>query len=387
VTLGRFDRSIDAYRRAGHLLAAEPVERARVLERRAYVRGECQGRQGVAMRHVRDGIALLDASGRTDAEAERVRAQLLAREAGVRWTQGRLREAVELCRAAIAEAQRIDESRTLAFAMDVLDVCLTQSGRADEATHGMRVVELYEQLGDQLRMAGALGNLGAVCYLRSKWTEAAEHYTRAAAAAARAGDDGTAATQQANLGELRLNQGRVDEAEGLLVPAVRTLAANEDVFMHAFALLQLGRARSLIGDVDDGLAMMHDAARTFTGTRVGEIEALAAIAEVALVAGRDDEAAQAVARARGLVQRGETPFVVKLGRIDASRAFTSGDPAGARARAEDVIPRARAIGAAYDLLVLLTICGSPEQERERAELTRELGVVRLVALPPRVIGT
>ena len=97
ITLGVYDRADDAYRRAATAFRVELLERARIAERRSCVRGEHQGRLTAAIRQVRSGLALLDALAVPTADAAQARAQLLAREADLRYRQGRLRDADALC--------------------------------------------------------------------------------------------------------------------------------------------------------------------------------------------------------------------------------------------------------------------------------------------------
>lgn len=387
VTLGVFDKADDAYRRAAAALKHDPIEHARVLERRSYLRGECQGRLTAAIRDIRAGISLLAAVPGADVVADRVRAQLLAREADFRFKQGRLREAAKLCGEAIVRAERVGEHRALAVAMGVLDSCLVELGRPEEATHMAQVLDLYEQLGDQLYVAITLGNLGGVSFFESKWEQAADYFMRAAEAATKAGDLATAAIAHTNLAEVRVNQGRLEEAEALLVPAVRALESFEYVIAAALASLHLARTRVFLGDYDAGVAMLQAAAATVDEARVlvGSIEVRARLAEVSAFAGDAQRAAQALAEARELERElGETPLAILLDRVEVTLAAISGDPSNVADLHAQAVVRARNDGAKYDLLLLLVLAermGLDADEHERDELASELGVVGFVSLP------
>jgi tetratricopeptide (TPR) repeat protein len=392
LTLGVYEKADDAYRRAAANLRHDPIERARVLERRSYVRGECQGRLTAAIRDIRAGVALLGEIPDPDESADRVRAQLLAREADVRYKQGRLREAAKLAGRAMVDAERVGEHRALAVAMSVLDSCLVELGRPAEATHMDRVLALYEQLGDQLYVAVTLGNLGGVSFFASEWTAAASYFVRAAEAANKAGDLATAAIADTNLAEVRVNQGRLREAESLLVPAVRTLVSFEYLIAAALASLHLARTRAFLGDYEAGLAMAESAARTVDEARVlvGSIEARARLAEVSAHAGEPDRAAQALAEARELERElGETPLTILLDRVEVTLAAIAGDERRLQARLPEALARARAEGAKFELLLLLELAarlGTGGDEGERAELARELGVVHVAALPTSLVA-
>ena len=387
--LGLYDKADDSYRRSAALVPNEPLVRAHIYERRAYIRGESQGQLTVAIRHLRAGEALVDPLAASDDNAARVRVQLLAREADVRYRQGRLRDAQKLCRRAIAEAERVDERRALAVAMDVLDSCLVEMGRPDEATHLPRVLELYEQLGDQLRVAGTLCNIGAISAFGWKWGDAIDYFRLSSAAATRAGDLATAAIADGNLGEMLLWQGLVEEAERLLAPAVRTLESFDDVVGAALAMRHLGRARVFLGDHDGGLSLVRSAMRTLDEARVlvGSIEARAGLAEVMVMTGDYDGAAAAIAEARDLGREfSDTPLAVLLDRVEVTLAAKAGDTTGAVVLLPDAIRRARDVQAKYDLLFLLAIADrlavvECRDAAEQAALARDLGVVRLAALP------
>ncbi len=390
VTLGVFDKADDAYRRAAAALRHDPIEHARVLERRSYVRGECQGRLTAAIRDIRAGISLLAAVEGSDIVADRVRAQLLAREADFRFKQGRLREAARLSGQAMVDAERVGERRALAVAMGVLDSCLVELGRPEEATHMAEVLGLYEELGDQLYVAITLGNLGGVSFFESNWEQAADYFMRSAEAGKKAGDLAIAAIAHTNLAEVRVNQGRLEEAEALLVPAVRTLESFEYLIAAALATLHLARTRAFLGDHDAGLAMLEAATRTLddASVLVGSIEARARLVEVSAFVGDSDRAARALAEARELERElGETPLAVLLDRVEVTLTAMSGDGTSAAARLAQAVARARDDGAKYDLLLLLELAdrmGLEADAREREELARELGVVRFVALPERL---
>jgi tetratricopeptide (TPR) repeat protein len=387
IDLGVYEKADDAYRRAALASQADPVARARIAERRSYVRGEHQGRLGAAVRHVRAGIALLDAAPAGGVDSERVRAQLLARLADLRCRQGHLAEAAHLCGEVMVEAERLGEQRALALAMTVLDSCLLNMGRSDEAVHMARALELYEELGDQHYIAVMLGNLGGVAFFESNWNEAAEYFARASDAARLAGDLSTAAIADANLGELRVNQGRLEEAEALLVPAVRTLESFEYRSAGASAMLHLGRALVFGGDLENGQTVIDRATAILLEARWlgGALEARFRQAEIAAFAGRFDDARAALAAGCELERTlGESQFAPLADRIDATIALAEGDRGTTRELLADAIPRARSARALYDVLLMLTLADlldSEEHTDERDELTRRLGIAELAPLP------
>ncbi|HEY5013436.1 MAG TPA: hypothetical protein VIK61_12120, partial [Acidimicrobiia bacterium] len=386
VTLGIYEKADDAYRRAAIEVQHDAIRRAQIAELRAYVQGEHQGKLTTAIRHARAGVALLDGLPNAGADAAGIRMQLLAREAEMRFRQGRLPEAARLCGEVMVHADELGEYRALATAMSVLDACLFEMGRPDEARNTHRALELYNQLGDRLGVAAALGNLGTISFLTSRWVDASDYYQRAADAATQAGDLARAAVSHANLGELRINQGHVEEAENVLVPALRTLRATGYLVNVATAALQLGRAQAFLGRHEDGVTLLRDTAAIYDEIHAlgGSIEARARIAEVSAFAHAIDDAAAALDEARALARPlGETPLSVLLDRVDATLAVVAGDEARAADLLDGATTRARAFGARYDLLLLLTLAdllGLGESTEERAEIANALGIVELVPL-------
>jgi tetratricopeptide (TPR) repeat protein len=385
--LGLYLKEDETYRRAAAALRHDPLERARIAERRAHIRCEHLGNSSAAVRHVRAGIALLDTMPVRDAETDRMRARLIAREADLRSRQGRYRDAERLCREVIVSAGELGEDRALALALFVLDNCLLDMNRADEATNTPGALEAYQRLGDELYVAITLGNLGFVAHLASRWSEAADYSVSAAEAATKVGDLGGAAIARANLGELRVGQGRLDEAQSLLVPSLRTLESFGYRVPAASAMLHLGRARVFLGDAEDGFTMLRTATELVDDAEIPvfSLEARARTAEAAVFARDLGLATAALAEARDHERRiGESQFASLLDRVEVTLALVSGDATRAAELAADAVPRARASGSKYELLCLLTLAdplGATGSEQEQVELARELGVARLAALP------
>ena len=162
----------------------------------------------------------------------------------MRERQGRLGEAFECARVAVAEAEGAGDARALALSLDVLNACLIRTGHPDQADHMDRVLALYEELGDEVQVAIALSNIAAVAFFASDWDKAAEYVVRSAEAST-AGDIGSAAMSRYNLGEMRVNQGRLEEAVALIAPARRELESFGYRMLTAAAEMQLGPRQCL----------------------------------------------------------------------------------------------------------------------------------------------
>jgi class 3 adenylate cyclase/tetratricopeptide (TPR) repeat protein len=385
IVVGHYERADATFHRAAGLWKDDPVACARLSERRAYLRSEYQGRLAAAIRQVHVGVTLLDQLTTSSKSATRVRASLLAREADVRARQGRFNAAISFARRAESAAEEGQDERTLALALSLLDQALTESGRADEATHLPRALELYERLGALDFAAMTLGNLGSVAYWRWDWDDAADCYARAAVAATAAGDLATAAIADVNLGELRVDQGRADDAVSLLMPALRTLTAFGYVAGTAAARVHLGRATALAGDPIAGTALLRAAVEQLDGSGQGfaALDARAKLAET-LVLARDTVGARTALDDARLAERtlGTSAFATLLDRVEVLVEIASGERDEAAALLAKAAQRARDLGATYDLCVLLSLADRLGEEggTEAAALARRLGVVAVPSL-------
>jgi len=393
--LGEYQRADDAYHGAALASNGDPMVRARMAHRRAHLRSEYLGRPSAAIRQLRAGRSEL---GDLGSDAAGLRALLIAEEANVRERQGRLAEALACARVAVAEAEGATDTRALALSLEVLNSCLMRTGHAEQADQMGRVLELYEDLGDEVQVAIALGNIAAVAFFASEWDKAAEYVARSAEASMTAGDLAGAAMSRVNLGELRVNQGRLDEAMALLAPGRRELESYGYRMMTAVATMQLGRAMAFLGDVDGGVAMVSAAADTFDeiGSHIESLEARARLAEVLVFGGRLAQAEGAVAQARALERDvGETPLSALVDRIDLMIAAARGEGAAVRARLPAFLERAQRLDALYEVLVIHSaleqagigraepeVVGFSDAVTDPRRLARALGVVTLPMLPP-----
>jgi class 3 adenylate cyclase len=382
--LGEYERADDAYGRAARETKHDPVEHARLSYLRAHLRNEFLGRPSAAIRLLRAGRAEL---ARVEGPTAGLTALLLAEEANARERQGHLVQALACARIAVPEAERADNKRALALALEILNSCLVKTGHSDQAIYMDRVLALAKELGDDLKVATALFNIGYQAFFASQWDRSADYFAQSATAAALAGDLAKWSAGTANVGEVRTNQGRLDEAMALLIPAQRTLESFGYRQLAAMTDMMLGRASAFNGELEGGLTRVRAAGLVFDEIRshIESLEARGRLAEILVFAGRLDEARAALAEARDLeVDVGETQMSLLLDRIELTLAASSGDRALLTSRLDDFLERARGMGADYDALIVLALVALLGDEGVRPEITRleeELGIVTLPMLP------
>lgn len=384
--LGEYERADDAYRCAGVAAGPDPLQRGQIAYCRAYLRSEYLGRPSAAIRLLRGARTDLRGLG---ARSAGLHALLLAEEADVRQRQGRPAEAIACGRRAVEEAERAEDTRALARALHALSSGLVKAGRADEVDFMDRVLELYRELGDEVSVTVALGNIATVAFFAGHWEKAANYLALCADASTRSGDLANAAMADGNLGELRANQGRLDEAVALLAPARRTLESFGYVGLTAAVATHLGRARAFLGDIDGGLATIEKAARTLReiGSHYESLDAHARLAEVLVWANRHEEARTALQRARVFEKDvGDTPLSALIDRIELTLLCASVDRVPGAEELGRFCARATSFDAIYEELVVLSLVersGDRSHHAEVEQLCRDLGVVTLPMLSDR----
>ena len=261
-----------ALRAARRLAKSDPLRQGGLLLRHAEV-AERAGRLVPAVRWARRALRALD--GLDERAARACRARTLSVLATVRQRQGRMEQAITLCREAISEAEAAGEDGALAHACFILDWALYDSGRPQEATHSHRSLEVYERLGEFDRQAAVLNNLGGFAYHKGRWDEAVALYRRAADGSQRAGDVANAAFGDCNVGEVLSDQGRWAEAEEALRQAIRIWRGSSYEWGSAFATALLGRTAVRAGRHSEGLELLESSLR--------DLRRLGAMSDAALV--------------------------------------------------------------------------------------------------------
>jgi class 3 adenylate cyclase/tetratricopeptide (TPR) repeat protein len=383
--IGELTAAHAAFAAARRLLAGDAAREAQLLHRHALVDLDA-GRVGPAARWAVRALRAADRDGSACVTAARARAT--STMATIRQRQGRMADAIELCHRAIDEAERAGEEAALANACYVLDWALVESGRAEEAVHSSRALEIYGRLGEINRQAAVLNNMGGFAYRDGRWRDAVELYRRGAEASLRAGDLADAAFGDCNIGEVLADRGRLDEAEVLLRRALRTWRGSGYDWGVAYATAIIGRAAARAGRHDKAAELLDEARRSFRDLRVmGDVDWVEALlAEAEAFAGRSDRAlTRADLMLAGLGDAGRLGAL--LHRVRGFAFAQLDDLAGAEDALEASLAHARAQAEVYEIAVTLdalhalsAITGRAEPSarlRERDAILARLDVERL----------
>jgi class 3 adenylate cyclase/tetratricopeptide (TPR) repeat protein len=349
-----------AYRQARRTTGGDPVGCARLLHRQARL-AHRSGHPAAGVRWARRGLRALD--GLTGDQIDAWRARLLATEAADRMDQGRARDAVALCRAALELAgDGVDETgaRARAHASYLLDWALVVLGRNAEAVHSPAALEIFDRLGDLEEKSKALNNLGMFAYWEGRWDDAVRLYRECGELAERTGDVETAATARCNIGEVLSDQGDWPAAAEALQDAYRVWRASGNDGGAGFARMLLGRTAARSGRSDEGIGLLEAAAEELA--RHGMEDAVVArtyLAEALSYAGRGEEALALLAALWPTKAAGPGPLLLR------GRAVARAGAGAAAVRADlvEALEAARLEGNAYEVgLCLDLLCTLPTDE-------------------------
>ena len=389
--IGEMARASEAFAAARRLVPGDRVRSAELLHRHARVEVHA-GRVTLAVRWIQRGLRMLD--GVDGAPAGACRAHLQATLATVRQRQGRMKEAIDLCRGAIADAEAVGADAAVAGACFILDWALVESGRPREAVYSDRAMDLYGELGQLDRQAMVLNNMGGFAYRDGRWDEAVGLYQRGAQLHKRAGDIASSAYGDCNVGEVLADQGRLEQAEVLLQRARRIWRSTDHEWGVASADALLGRVAVRDGRYDAGIELLRQAYLVFRDLRstddVRWVEALTA--EAYAMSGRPQAALNAAdlllaglpsgARLNTLLHRVRGFAFAQLGDLASADEELEASLADARAQEEDY-----EIAVTLDaLLHMASRTGRSEPAERRTERDALLGRLDVIALPEAPIG-
>jgi class 3 adenylate cyclase/tetratricopeptide (TPR) repeat protein len=389
---GDYTAAATAFRRARKLLEDDPVARAELCLKEAWM-PERVGRYSEAVRWIRRGLALLE--GESGVQAGRLRAKLITWYAAVRQSQGHSREAVRYCEDALGEVRRSGDRATEAHALFILDWAWVSLGRFDLATHSETALAIYRELGDLAGEAAVLQNLGGFAYFRGEWDRALDFYARGIAARLATGNEVDAAAISCNIGEILADQGRYDEARQTLEEALRVCRAGHYRYGTAYATMILGRLEARTGSFASAQELLLAAREDFLviGLEAHALTADAMRAECLLLEGRGTEAGELAERLMDPRTGQATEVDLSLPhRVVAYSLLQAGDADGARSALEETLAVAGSRENAYELMLVLVAMqhlasrdgdtdGAEAVATEVAAAAARLGLVVMPELP------
>jgi tetratricopeptide (TPR) repeat protein len=386
---GELAGASEAFTHARRLVADDPVRSAELMHHHARVEFRA-GRIVPAVRWTRRGLRILE--GVEGPEAAGCRAHLGATLATLRQRQGRMEEAIALCRGAIAEAEAAGAEAALAHACFILDWALVESGQARDAVHSERALDIYAKLGQLDRQATVLNNMGGFAYRDGRWDEAVGLYQHGAQLSFRAGDVGSSAFGDCNVAEVLADQGRLEEAEVLLWRARRTWRATGHEWGVASADALLGRVAVRDGRHDEGIELLRQAYLAFKDLHASDdvtwVEALSA--EAYAMSGRPEAALNSAdlllaglpsgARLTALLHRVRGFAFAQLGDLVSAEEELEASLAAARAQ-EDAYEIAVTLDALQHIASRTGRSEPPARGSERDSLLYKLEVIALPEAP------
>ena len=256
LSLGEFDRARAAFAIARAACAATPSSVHGCLRKEAVVAYRL-GAYSRAQRILKVALAMLEGASSVPATAQRARIE--AWLGIITLWRGHPREAVEILKRAIADAESVDAKEALAHAFAGLDVAYNSLGDSRLATNSARALELYRELGDLVREGGVLNNLGLIAYFAGRWNEALDYYRQAVAAWDQAGDTRSVSMASFNIGEILSAQGRLDEAEPLLREAERASRAAGGMTDLAESVMETALLDVRRGNLERALTQLEEA--------------------------------------------------------------------------------------------------------------------------------
>jgi tetratricopeptide (TPR) repeat protein len=309
VLLGRYDAARAAFRIAESHVKHDPVEYARLAEKRHWVPFRV-GRHAQALRWLTRGIVALEGHEEVDAVVERAR--LMASYATVRQVQRRPLEAIDWARKAIAEAETCGEREAEAAAYYILDWAHVALGKPDEAVYGERALAIYQEIGNKKRIGAVLNHLAGRAYLDGRWDECLELAARARDASTAIGDRWSAAAVGFNIGETLADQGRYDDAEPIVRESMTVWQEDGALSDGAEASSLLGRILAHLGRFDEAEALLKEALEQFgeSGDDAEELKAEARLAQLALLRGDNQSVLAGVDALIERAERGEVMFTL-----------------------------------------------------------------------------
>ena len=354
-------------------------DKARLLAKRAGVR-ERDGRYPAALRMLTAAIkSLPKRSGPGD------HAALEYRYARVRFSQAKYRDAIERGERATAQASRVGDEGTLGRAHLLIGRARSRLEPGAGSDDLERALEIFEDRSDHLMQASALGHLGTDAYRRGSYGEALKYQDRNAKHRELAGDVIGAAMASYRRAVVLLDQGKLDEA-ALALERVRVAsrAANSPIGT-ARSTMKAAEIDARRGNTLLALGMLEIAQAQFEnmGNDREALESRLVQSEAALLAGDVEEALATAEKALEATEgvEGIEPVKIGLQRVRGVALVWIGKSKEGYVQLMGALEAAQAAPAAFEEALvsdaLAKLYGDDEAAEHRDEIMDRLGIIKL----------
>lgn len=379
---GRPEVAVEGYERAEQLAPEGTVDAARLLRRKGALQIN-QGDYPTAVALLEEGMAAVEANESHEAVVERI--ELMLAMAGAYYRMGEFQTCADMCRRAVAEADRIDHRSGLAHGGFLMILTNLALGHDDPRDYGGEALQIYEELGDLVGQGNVWNNMGMAAYYRGDWDSALEAWERSREARTRAGDAAGAATSINNLGEVFSDRGDLDRAEDMFRDSLRAYQAAGFPTGVALATSNLGRVESRRGQRQKAVGLLEEARSLFAelGAQAFVAETQYRIAEAHAFGGWFEEAISALT---GIPDGIEVlGLVAGIERLRGVAAWHAGDRVTAETHLMASVAAAEEANVPYegalsqDLLAKLS--GESAMQHAADEILSDLGAGSAARLP------
>jgi tetratricopeptide (TPR) repeat protein len=387
---GEFGKAARAYSDARRLAAGSPLSEARLLLKRSKLE-ERLGRLPQALRWATRARTVLE-----DERSEEAASQLALLDAWyatVLQAEGRTKAAIDLAERAVRDAEAAGNVEAVAGASFVLGWAYGVLGRGEAAGYWERSLEAYRQVGDLVKEADVLSNLGTLAQWEGRWDDALRYWELGRDRSTTIGDVVGAAASSDNIAELLADRGELARAEAQLLESLPLWRASEYRYFLAYCLALLGRVASRSGRFREALDRYDEARSQYVhlGADADIVDVDGRLAECAAFMGDPAKAlAQADdALARAVRSDDEGGMIVphlervrgyalhQLGYAQAALEAWEASLAAARERRQ----RFEVMLTAHAVIRATSASGREPPEELRSEADEILGSLRIIAVP------
>jgi predicted ATPase/class 3 adenylate cyclase len=198
-----------------------------------------------------------------------------------------------------------DSPAASADAMRILPATYAMAGRFDDAHQvADQVLAVLREMGNRFRLASQVFMTGPMYMLEGRFDEAERELRDSVEALDAMGDKGFISTLLGNLAEALLAQGRHDEAEAVAERG-RSLSADDDFASQIVWRAAFAKVQAIRGELEEAERLAREAVNLGEPTDYISFRAdqWMRLGEVLRLAGKLEEAAEAVRRALALYER------------------------------------------------------------------------------------